>query len=239
MAKDLCLLTIGVDEAGRGPILGDLVIGLVVLDKKKEKILSEYGVRDSKELTPVRRKSLVKHIIDNSLIIATGYIPPLTVDKHRLNKLVASNMSHLINMVLTILDKVVTSKCNVEIYVDEVKGFEQVIKRSIGKYVNLDIVLKMEQGADKKYVVVSAASIIAKFYRDENLYSAKKLYGEFGSGYPTDKRTRDWIRDYYSTYREPPPIVRRSWNTLLALAPQWYRDLKKGRSILDYLGGRG
>ena len=234
MAKNLYSLVIGVDEAGRGPLLGDLVIAAAVFDEKTIGFLSELGVRDSKELTPSQRKNLVKHIIDQSIMAITQYIPPIVIDKYKLNKLVADNVVYLLNHVLSILSKYYEDKCLIKIYIDEIKGFREKIRAGLTRYERFKILVYIEPGADKKYVAVSAASILAKFYRDENLYSSKKLYGEFGSGYPTDPRTRNWVREYYETYREPPPIVRRSWKTLLAIAPEWFRDLKRGRSILDF-----
>lgn len=239
MVENIYSLKIGVDEAGRGPLLGDLVIGLAVINSVNENILSEHGIRDSKELSYTQRKKLVKHIIDNSIITATTYIPPLIIDKHKLNKLIANKIVFLINMVLSIISRMMKNKCFVEIIIDDIKGYDYMIKRSIKKPLNLEILVKIEEKADKKHIIVSAASILAKFYRDENLYVSKKIFGEFGSGYPSDKRTREWIKKYYNTYREPPLIIRRSWTTLLSLAPQWYRDLKKGRSILDFIRRRG
>ncbi|MEM4532647.1 MAG: ribonuclease HII [Desulfurococcaceae archaeon] len=228
-------LHIGVDEAGRGPVLGDLVVGLVVLNNQQYVYLKNLGIRDSKELTPIQREYFVNSIYENSIIVHTTYLPPLVIDLNRLNRLLAKTFVSSINIALTILRKFFDENTIVKIYTDEVTGYSDSIKAMINRKIfgNIDIVV--EPKADKKYTVVSAASIVAKYYRDRNLYLSKKIYGNFGSGYPSDQRTRLWIVENYSIYRDPPVIIRRSWSTLSVLAPKWYSSVKHGKSILNYL----
>ena len=90
-----------------------------------------------------------------------------------------------------------------------------------------------EHRADEKYIPVAAASILAKVLRDEHIELLKKVYGDLGSGYPSDPRTRNWLKRYYEEHGELPPIVRRSWSTIkkvLGIEPT-----RKGRNILSYL----
>jgi len=226
---------IGVDEAGRGPLLGDLVIAAVAVESSDAELLAELGVRDSKELTPEKRAALVKRIASTALAVHTRYIPPALVDKHNLNKLVASNMAEAVVVVAKILRNTL-GEFTARVYVDEVKGFENYIKNRILAATGLrSIEVVVEPGADKKYVAVSAASIVAKVARDSNLAVYRRFYGDFGSGYPSDPRTRAWVVEAYKTYRDPPLMVRRSWKTLASIAPEWYRDLKRGVSILDFI----
>ncbi|MET1159961.1 MAG: ribonuclease HII [Thermoprotei archaeon] len=234
MANDLRIIAIGLDEAGRGPLIGDLAVGLVAIQKGKLGILSIRGVRDSKELTPRQREALIKDIMRESVLVMTTYIPPRVIDKSRLNKLIASTMLDMLKTAFMFLSNM---GYFFEVYVDEVKGFENYLLKELNMYRDLVIEYRMESNADKKYVVVSAASIIAKYYRDLNLEAIKMIYGDTGSGYPTDPKTREWLIETYKLYREPPPVLRRSWSTLLRLAPSWYYNPKKGRSILDYMGG--
>lgn len=228
-------LFIGVDEAGRGPILGDLVIGLVVLNSEQLGFLKNIGVRDSKELSPQQREFLINHIRENSVLIHTVYIPPFIIDKFNLNKLLAKTVVSIVRSVLNILGKNYSEDTLIKIYIDEIAGYSDFIKLMISKSINRKTDIVVEKNADKKYTAVSAASIVAKYYRDKSLYSFKKIYGDFGSGYPVDRRTRSWIEEYYRVYKDPPLIIRRSWNTLSILAPKWYYNLKQGRSILDYV----
>lgn len=101
--------------------------------------------------------------------------------------------------------------------------------------------LFFEEDADAKYIEVSAASIIAKYYRDSDVYGLKKLYGDYGSGYPTDPRTVSWIKEMYRSGINPPGIVRRTWKTLKTIAPTWFMEKKSvirasgQKSLLEYL----
>ncbi len=234
MGEDLHTLVVGIDEAGRGPVLGDLIIGMVVATKNNIELLRTIGVRDSKELSPGQRSRIYRLIIDNALYVSTYYIPPYIIDRRKLNKLIAEKILKMMKILKEII--YYSDITYLEIYIDEIKGYREYIGKNLNNiFKNYVLRYIMESRADSKYPIVSAASILAKYYRDKNLNSSKQLYGEFGSGYPSDPRTREWIIEYYDTYQEPPVILRRSWDTLLRIAPKWYHDYKKGKSILDYM----
>lgn len=76
------------------------------------------------------------------------------------------------------------------------------------------IKLISEHHADRVYPVVSAASIIAKVTRDEAVAVLHQQYGDFGSGYITDPKTLDFLRQWRRTHESYPPIVRVSWKTI-------------------------
>ena len=82
-----------------------------------------------------------------------------------------------------------------------------------------------EHHADRTYPVVSAASIIAKVRRDEVAEALRREYGDFGSGYVTDSRTLDFLREWRRKHTEYPPIVRLSWKTIKELE----REIGQGR----------
>ncbi|OYT61275.1 MAG: ribonuclease HII [Thermofilum sp. ex4484_15] len=97
---------------------------------------------------------------------------------------------------------------------------DPVAKRYSDKVVKLlssrglsNVIVIAENGADKRYPIVSAASIVAKVIRDKEVEELKKLYGDFGSGYPSDPKTLRFLRDCLRKGYLP-PIVRRSWSTL-------------------------
>ncbi len=234
MVEQCYNVVIGIDEAGRGPVLGDLVIGLVALDEEKTSVLSEYGVRDSKELTPTQRSVLVDIIKRYALLLSTTYIPPTVIDRFKLNRLIAKK---IVSMLYNAIELLNGRECieRARIIVDEIRGYSGLINSLIRDRFGLKIEVLIEPRADKKYVVVSAASILAKYFRDRNLFMSKQLYGDYGSGYPSDERTRSWIVENYRVFKEPPLIVRRSWATLKKIAPSWYYSLKRGKSILDYI----
>ena len=103
------------------------------------------------------------------------------------------------------------------VYIDSPDVVPSRFKQIILSYLPEDlrnITIVAENKADKKYAIVSAASIIAKEIREMRIKELKRKYGDFGSGYPSDLRTIEFLRRYYKTNKCFPPIVRESWSTL-------------------------
>lgn len=204
----------GIDEAGKGPVIGPLVISCVVFNAQTLKNLEILGVKDSKKLTPTKRKHLFRDIIVVSHEIVVKVIDPLEIDNavygrtvRNLNELEAKNMAEIISLLKTPIAK---------IFVDTPDQNTERFKHLMMKYFpRLDrYTVVAENKADVKYPVVSAASIISKVIRDTLIAKLKREYGDFGSGYPSDLKTRKFLQEWYSRYRSFPPIVRKSWKTL-------------------------
>ena len=192
----------GIDDAGRGPMLGPLVIAGVSLEKKNIKKLSALGVKDSKKLTPKTREYLYKKIIkivDNYYI---AKISPRSIDasvkKHCLNGLEAKYMAKVV------------SKLNPDVsYVDSC----DVNPTRFGKEIsNLsdNHKIKSYHRADSRFVVVSAASILAKVTRDRAIMKLRKDHN-LGSGYPSDSVTVKFVTKFYKKNHQMPSFVRKSW----------------------------
>ena len=192
----------GIDDAGRGPMLGPLVIAGISLEKKNIKKLSALGVKDSKKLTPKTREYLYKKIIkivDNYYI---AKISPRSIDasvkKHCLNGLEAKYMAKVV------------SKLNPDVsYVDSC----DVNPTRFGKEIsNLsdNHKIKSYHRADSRFVVVSAASILAKVTRDRAIMKLRKDHN-LGSGYPSDSVTVRFVTKFYKKNHQMPSFVRKSW----------------------------
>jgi len=192
----------GIDDAGRGPMLGPLVIAGISIEKKNIKKLSALGVKDSKKLTPKTREHLYKKIIkivDNYYI---AKIPPRSIDasvkKHCLNGLEAKYMAKVV------------SKLNPDVsYVDSC----DVNPTRFGKEIsNLsdNHKIKSYHRADSRFVVVSAASILAKVTRDRAIMKLRKDHN-LGSGYPSDSVTVRFVTKFYKKNHQMPSFVRKSW----------------------------
>lgn len=236
MGKNIHALSIGIDEAGRGPLIGDLVIAVLMINRDKIKNLISIGVRDSKQLTRHTRLIMAKKILKLADNVSIIYISPEMIDSYNINKIIAEK----IIIALRMLSQIINHYRTVSIYIDEIKGYKNYILTNLSKYINNIEEYVMEPNADQKYPVVSAASILAKTIRDKNIDFLKKIYGNFGSGYPSDKITIKWLTKTYNEENEPPLIIRRTWSTLRKYAPKWYSNLKnkKTQSILNYLGVR-
>ena len=202
------MLVCGVDDAGRGSVLGPLVIAGISIERSKIKHLVAIGVKDSKQLSPQSRENLYDKIIS----LVEGYyvakIQPKTIDrsvsKNLLNQLEANYMA-----------KVVKKLGAGSSYVDSC----DVNPRRFGLYIsNLAKTGKIisSHHADRKYPVVSAASIVAKVNRDRAIEKLRKNH-DLGSGYPSDSKTMGFIKEWISQNGDVPIFVRRSWKPVKIL----------------------
>ncbi len=192
----------GVDDAGRGSLLGPLVIAGILIEKTKIPKLSALGVKDSKKLTAKTREKLYKKII---LIVDSYYvakISPKSIDnsvkKHGLNKLEAKYMAKVISKLNP--DTSFVDSCDVN-----PKRFGKEISR-----LSNNKKIRSYHHADSRFIVVSAASIIAKVTRDKVITRLRKDH-DLGSGYPSDRKTINFVKKYYKTQKIMPNFVRKSW----------------------------
>ena len=192
----------GIDDAGRGPMLGPLVIAGISLEKKNIKKLNALGVKDSKKLSAKSRELLYKKIIE---IVDDYYIAKISprlidasVKKHCLNGLEAKYMAKVV------------SKLNPDTsYVDSCDVNPKRFGKEISKLSD-NHKIKSYHRADSKFVVVSAASILAKVARDRAIAKLRKEH-DLGSGYPSDSVTVNFVTKYYKKNQKMPTFVRKSW----------------------------
>ena len=178
--------TAGVDDAGRGPIIGPLVICGIVLPRDRIKDLIRIGVKDSKLLTPNRRTQLAERIRIFATRVSLREIQPKEIDDvvfhgvklRKLNFLEARVMAEVINELRPSEVYVDASDVNEKRFGEDVRSFLTADLRAVR--------IISEHHADRNYPAVSAASIIAKVHRDEMIEQLHAEYGDFGSGYITD-----------------------------------------------------
>lgn len=192
----------GIDDAGRGSMLGPLVIAGISLDKRKLRKLSSLGVKDSKKLSPKSREQLYKEIIklvDNYYITKISpRIIDASVKNHCLNGLEAKYMAKVV------------SKLNADTsYVDSCDVNPVRFGKEISHLSN-NHKIKSYHHADSRFVVVSAASILAKVSRDKAISKLRKSH-DLGSGYPSDSVTVKFVKKYYQINKVMPNFVRKSW----------------------------
>ena len=192
----------GVDDAGRGSMIGPMVIAGISIEKKNIPKLRKLGVRDSKKLSPKKRELLYKEIIklvDDYHVIR---IPPKTIDKyvfeHNLNHLEAKKMAAVITHLKSEISYVDSCDVNATRFGREISDLSNKSKVRSYHY------------ADSRFVVVSAASIIAKVSRDRSIARLNKNH-EFGSGYPSDKKSVNFVKKLVAAKKPLPLSVRKSW----------------------------
>ena len=200
----------GVDEAGRGCVIGPLVIGGVSIEKADLPKLVEIGVKDSKLLSPKKRESLAKQIRELALNCYVVHLSPAEIDHvvetgtrlYKLNRFEAQAMAKVVSVLNPDL-----------VYVDA----SDVNASRFGEHIaeNLDFhpEIVSEHKADLKYPVVSAASIIAKVERDKIISKLSAKHGNLGCGYPGDQKTRKFLSDWIKKFDSYPDFVRKSWKT--------------------------
>lgn len=196
-------LVLGIDEAGRGSVIGPLVIGGVLMKRKKLRFLDRIGVKDSKKLSSKTRTTIsrkIKKITEfKTVIITADEIDNLRNSGTNLNKIETNAMTEIINHFNPDL-------CCIDcIDVNEERFHNRI------QHINHKMKVITEHKADDTYNIVSAASIIAKVERDKQLAIIRNEYGAVGSGYPSDKHTISYLKSLKGEY---PPIVRQTWNTI-------------------------
>jgi len=197
---------LGIDEAGRGPLIGPLIIAGVLVEESKLKKLSSWSTLDSKKIPRLRREEIflsLKSLIDDLEIVK---ISPSKIDSHSLNLLEIESTSYIIN-------KLKPHK----VYIDApthprgIFSYHQHLKRKI---FSPHVELIIENKADAKFKIVGLASIIAKVIRDKYILKLRKEYGDFGWGYPSEVKTKKFLKQYFKKYKEVPSFVRKKWKTV-------------------------
>ena len=202
------MLIAGVDEAGRGCVIGPLVIAGVLIKEENLPVLARLGVKDSKLLSPRKREALSIEILRVAEKHHVVKLAPKEIDSvvesirklHKLNRLEAQTMAQIIN----------TLKPD-EVYVDAADVVEDRFKHHIQEGLTVKVKITSRHKADKIYPVVSAASIIAKVTRDNEIAALRATYGDFGSGYLSDQKTMSFLKLWLQTHVEYPDCVRKSW----------------------------
>ena len=206
----------GVDEAGRGSIIGPLVVAGISIRKSKISILRQIGVKDSKMLAPKARANLFNLIMDMADSLCINIINCTIVDNNvflnRLNKLEAETMASVINSIQA--DKVYIDSCDVNPcrFKDSIES--HLLLSSSSSSPSSKPKLYSMHRADSLNVVVSAASIIAKIVRDKQIQEIRNTHHNIGSGYPSDWKTMLFIRGWVSKYKCAPHFARKSWSPL-------------------------
>ncbi len=198
----------GIDEAGRGPVIGPMVMVLAVADEEGIEQLRRLGVRDSKKLSPERREDLYDKIMGVLADCVVKVIAPAEIDefvkRHSLNELEAMRAADLI---------LEAEKKPEVVYVDAPDPDPDKYRSRIEKYIKDPPHIVSEHKADAKYPIVSAASIIAKVERDRAVRKIEEEWGEFGTGYPHDERTIRQLEEILKKHGKYPDFVRKSWST--------------------------
>ena len=201
----------GIDEAGRGCVIGPLVIAGVLFNEKTIPKLREIGVKDSKKLTAKTRNKLVPLIKDLALKYSVFEIQPRIIDHVVFRSIPLRRLNYLETMIMA---KIIRELEPDEAHVDPADVNSQRCIEQIQSVIKYHIEIKCEPRADIIYPATGAASIIAKVTRDQRIKELREKYGDFNSGYTSDIKTQRFIKKYFSENKECPDYMRASWSTI-------------------------
>ncbi|MDD5418012.1 MAG: ribonuclease HII [Candidatus Nanoarchaeia archaeon] len=209
----------GLEEAGRGPVIGPMIVAGVLIDENDSEKLREIGVRDSKLLTRKSRENLagkMQGIIKAHKILE---ISPNELDNENINMVTAKRMAEIINELNPDIAIIDCPSNNINSFTSDVERFLTVSSK-----------IKAEHKADINHPVVSAASIFAKVNRDKWVSNfEKKNNVSVGSGYPHDPETINFLKMVLSNNQGIPSYVRKKWSTVSNMM-----NSKKQKKLFEY-----
>ncbi len=194
----------GVDEAGRGPVIGPLVICIAFCRREDEKRLRKFASKDSKQLSASQREEAYAKL---SEFCNFRWIEISATDLNRLmpdmslNDIEAKYMANLINKIE-----------DGDVMIDMPDRYAWTFRKRMEKF-GVKRKFEAEHKADENYPIVAAASICAKITRDRKIEEIKKATCDFGSGYPSDPKTISALRGK-ETRAALAPFIRTRWKTL-------------------------
>lgn len=209
---------LGIDEAGRGPVVGSLFVGGVLIDEKNQEELEELGLKDSKLLSDEQREKFVPQIKEVAEKTLVKEITAQQIDELRetinLNKVE-------FEVFMKIIEETEPDKVVIDLLEKDGEKYKIKVKNRLGeKFKNLEIVA--EHKADVNYPIVSAASILAKSAREENVRKIEEKYdAKIRTGYSHDEDTIDFLKNYLEENKELPPEARESWETCKKLVREF------------------
>jgi ribonuclease HII len=206
-------MQIGADEAGKGPVLGPMVAAAV----RAPADAVPAAVDDSKRLAPARREALADRLRSDAAVdVGVAVVTPARIDAPEtdMNSLTVAAQAEAISAVAVADDAVTVDAGDVD---------ADRFGRRIGDGVDAAVTVRSEHRADERHAHVGAASVVAKVERDARIEALADAYGDVGSGYPSDERTRAFLAEYVREHGELPACARASWSTctdVLAAAEQ-------------------
>lgn len=201
----------GLDEAGRGPMIGPLVVCGLLIEPDELHRLENIGLKDSKVLSAKRRMELCEPIRELAVQVKFESLSARDIDESR------KRGTNLNDMEVEAFSKIVRLLRPAEVFLDAADVKAERFGERVSKLSGLateGIKVISEHKADAKYPIVSAASILAKVERDTRIEEFHQRYGDFGSGYPSDPKTVEFVRGMILDGKKLPPIVRQSWESV-------------------------
>jgi len=212
-------LTLGIDDAGRGPLVGPMSLAGCLVTKELEAEFKKLGVRDSKTLTDKKREELAEEIRKKAVSFFVNLTYPSEIDSRNavglnLNKIEAIKSAEIVNNLTKNVDK------KIKVIIDCPSPNKTAWKAYLLRHIDRkDLNILCEHKADRDYVACSAASVLAKSEREKQVAILKEKLGiDFGSGYTSDSLTIEFLKNFSKQFKKD-GIFRETWAT--------FQDFKK------------
>lgn len=207
------MLILGIDDAGRGPVIGPMILAGVLVNKETEKEFRKIGVKDSKQLTEKRREFLAEIIREKAETFEVVIIHPDEIEENNKNGVKLNEVEAL--ACAKIINKINKGFKEMEVIIDcpspSIGKWREFLVSNISNLSNLKV--SCEHKADKNHISVSAASIIAKSVREKEMSKLKEKYGKsIGSGYTSDPITSKFLVKNIKKLNNH-GIFRKTWST--------------------------
>ncbi len=205
----------GIDEAGRGPVLGPLVVAGVAADPET---LHELGCKDSKKLSPAKRERIARLLeADPNVHVVVRVIEAHVLDAERATE----TLNHIELVRFREIAAELGAAGVQRVTVDAADVNAERFGRRISEGLD-GVEIHSQHRADAEHVEVAAASIVAKVTRDQHLADLARrlervLPMEMGSGYPSDPKTKAFLAAWVEAHGDVPEGARRSWETVRRL----------------------
>ncbi|MFH1785632.1 MAG: ribonuclease HII [Candidatus Micrarchaeota archaeon] len=193
----------GIDEAGRGSVIGPLVICIALCKREHEKLLKKTATKDSKALTPKQRETVYEELKKFCLF---KWIEVSATDLDKLMKTMSLN-----DIEAQVMADLIKKAEDGDVMIDMPDRYSWTFRKRMEKFGIKKF--EAEHKADEKYPIVAAASICAKVIRDKKIVDIAHITGEFGSGYPSDQRTIGALKNKEKR-KLLDPFTRKRWKTM-------------------------
>jgi len=220
------LIRLGIDEAGKGPVIGPMCIAGVCVTEEQEKKLRILGVDDSKKLTAKKREHLAVSIKKYATAFYVYEVEPKKIDDLRkimtMNEIMVLCFSKVMEeLTVQIQNSSGAPEFFSSVFLDAADVLEERFAHRVKEEYSKKFKDRAERiefiskhKADTISPAVSAASILAKTHRDELIEEIKKKEKvDFGSGYPSDPKTKAFLEKWIKENDDFPDYVRKSWKT--------------------------
>lgn len=201
-----------------------------LITEELEKEFKELGVKDSKMLTPKRREFLAEKIREKALAFHVTLAFPEKIDNGikngtNLNKIEAMEAAEIINKITENIEN------EVKIVIDCPSPNKEAWKNQVVEHLPFtdNLTIACEHKADRDHIAVGAASILAKSAREAEVAKIRKKIGkDFGSGYPNDPKTAEFLKNHSKEHKKD-GIFRESWATF-----KNHKKEKEQKKLDDY-----